>query len=125
MLSSSFYSSLQRIVEKAARRLLVWVLQIFFLNRLSVRVVDFSDYFTAREFILRILLFSVSVEASSDSRNLVMVRDVEVALVSSVDPGSHLLKKKAFYSHRKTQNFCQESFKTFDEINKRLILSEH
>ena len=80
------------------------VIQIF-LNRLSVSTVDFSDHFTACEFILRISLFPVSVEAFSDLRNLVMLHDVEVALVSSVDHGSDLLK--AFYSHRKTQIFCQ------------------
>ena len=71
----------------------------------SVRTVDFSDYFTACEFIFRFSLFIVSVDASSLSRGLVMLNDVEVALVSSVDHGSHLLE--AFYSHRKTQNFCQ------------------
>ena len=79
MSAFSFHSSLQRIVEKAASRL-VLVPQIF-LNRRSVRAVDFSDHFTACEFILRISLFPVSVEASSDLLNLVMLHDVEVALV--------------------------------------------
>jgi hypothetical protein len=67
------------------------VIQIF-LNRLSVSTVDFSDHFTACEFILRISLFPVSVEAFPDLWNLVMLHDVEVALVSSVDHGSYLLK---------------------------------
>ena len=67
------------------------VIQIF-LNRLSVSTVDFSDHFTACEYFLRISLSPVSVEAFSDLRNLVMLHDVEVALVSSVDHGSYLLK---------------------------------
>ena len=113
----SFHSSLQRSIKQAAWRLLMRVLQIFFfswsdviqvsLNQFSVRTVDFSDYFTACEFILRFSLFTVSVDASSLSRGLVMLHDVEVALVSSVDHGSHLTG--AFYSHRETQSSCQES----------------
>jgi hypothetical protein len=106
----SFHSSLQRLVEKVARRLLVWVLQIFFfiwcysdfLESAFSKYCRFLRSFHCLWIYFLISLFPVSVEAFSDLRNLVMLHDVEVSLVSSVDHGSHLLKKH--FTHTEKRN---------------------